>query len=181
MEIWKDIQGFEGLYQVSNMGRVKSLERRVCNHESGATRLIREHLVAPTDNGHGYKIVCLYSRRYRKNKYVHRLVAEHFLENPLEKKYVNHIDYDLTNNAASNLEWCTQLENIAHSLDHLRKPKLNSKLPSTGEKYIGCRCEHGKHIRYRVHITRLNIDRSFKTLDEAIQYRNEVVQKWQTQ
>ena len=181
MEIWKDIKGYEGLYQVSNLGRVKSLARKVCNHPSGTTRRVPEKILTPTDNGNGYKIIGLRSRQNRKSKYVHRLVAEHFLENPLGKGYVNHLDYDKSNNAASNLEWCTVLENVAHSVDHMKKPKPNSKLPITKEKYIGCRIEHGKHIRYRVNIPRLRIDRSFKTLDEAIQYRNEVMQKWQSQ
>ena len=180
-EIWKDVKGYEGLYQVSNLGRVKSVERQVCNHKSGSTRLIKERIITPTDNGSGYKIVGLHAKRSRINKYVHRLVAEHFLDNPFGKKYINHLDYDTSNNAVDNLEWCTQLENVAHSIEHMKKPKPNSKLPITKEKYIGRRIVHGKYIRYRVHIKQLGVERTFKTLDEAIQYRNEVMQKWQNQ
>lgn len=181
MEIWKDIIGYEGIYQVSNLGRVKSVERRVRNHKSGSTRLQKEQIITPTDNGNGYKIVCLRSKTNRKNKYVHRLVAEHFLDNPLGKGYVNHIDYDKSNNVVTNLEWCTVSENVAHSVEHMRKPKQNSKLPTTKEKYICRRIEHGKHIRYRVSIRKFGVDRSFKSLEEAIQFRNEVMQKWQNQ
>lgn len=178
MEEWKDIQGYEGLYQVSNLGRVKSLERRVCNHKNGATRLIREQIITPTDNGNGYKIVGLRMKRKRQSKYVHRLVAEHFLEKPSGKDLVNHIDYDKSNNAVTNLEWCTQLENVAYSAEHMKKPKTKCRPPKTGEKYIKYRNARGK-IVYRVAIKQLKIDRSFKTLEEAIRYRNEAVQKWQ--
>ena len=178
MEEWKDIQGYEGLYQVSNLGRVKSLERRVCNHNNGATRLIREQIITPTDNGNGYKIVGLHLKRKRQNKYVHRLVAEHFLEKPSGKDFVNHIDYDKSNNAVANLEWCTQIENVAYSVEHMKKPKTKRRPPKTGEKYIKYKNVRGK-IVYRVAIKQLKIDRTFKTLEEAIRYRNEAVQKWQ--
>ena len=175
MEEWKDIKGYEGIYQISNLGRVKSVERQVINHRCGATRIIKEQFLTPTDNGKGYKIVCLRSNRTRKNKYLHRLVAEHFIENPCNKQVVNHLDFDKSNNAVTNLEWCSQLENITYSLDHMRRPKSKSQPTNTGEKYITKRIEHGKHIRYRVHIGRKGICRTFKTLEEAIQYRNGVI------
>ena len=180
MEIWKDICGYEGLYQVSNLGRVKSLERQVRNHRSGSTRLIKEHFISPTDNGNGYKIVGLHKGR-RNQKYVHRLVAEHFLSNPKEKKYVNHLDYDTSNNAVSNLEWCTQLENVKYSTERMRKPKKKCRSTNTGEKYISKRISHGKYISFRVYIRNRGVDKSFKTLEEALWFRNEVMQKWQDQ
>lgn len=181
MEIWKDIRGYEGLYQVSNLGRVKSVARRVCNHPSGSTRQMQEHFITPTDNGNGYKIVGLRSDHKRQNKYVHRLVAEHFLENPQGKNYVNHIDFDKSNNRASNLEWCSQKENVQHSSSHMRHPKSVCKTSNTGEKYISARKDRRQNIRYRVFIVSERKERSFGTLAEAIQYRNEVMQKWQSQ
>lgn len=181
MEVWRDIKGYEGQYQVSNHGRVKSLERRVRNHPSGSTRLITEHFITSTDNGYGYKIVSFRSNEGRKNYYVHRLVAEYFLDKPPGKDCVNHIDYDKSNNMASNLEWCTQMENVRHSIEHLRNRKTNGKLPITGERYIGIRHKGDKVACYRVHIKQLRIDKSFKTLDDAVTYRNEVMKEWQNQ
>lgn len=174
-EIWKDIKGYEGYYQISNFGRVKSVERMVCNHKSGSTRLVQERFLSPTDNGHGYKMVKLNIRRTRTNKYVHRLVAEHFLDNPLKKKYINHLDYDTSNNAVTNLEWCTQSENVLHSIEHMRKPRTKSRPSNTGEKYITKRIYHGNCVRYRVLLRNKGIDKSFKTLEEAIYFRNEVI------
>ena len=181
MEIWKDVKGYEGLYQVSSLGRVKSLAKRVCNHRSGSTRQIQEHFITPTDNGNGYKIVGLTSKKTRKNKYVHRLVAEHFLVKPDCKNFVNHIDYDKSNNSASNLEWCTQKENVSHSISHLKKPKSVCRISNSGEKYICTRIDHRKNIRYRVIIKSLGIEKVFKNLDDAVRYRNEVMEKWQNQ
>lgn len=175
MEIWKDIKGYEGLYQVSNLGRVKSLERRVCNHKSGSTRLIKEHTLTPTDNGYGYKVVYLLLNRNRKNHYVHRLVAEHFIDKPLGKDYVNHIDYDKSNNVVTNLEWCTQSENIEYSADRMKHPKTRCRTSNTGEKYISRRVYREKYITYRVVIRSKGIDKSFPTLDDALCFRNEVM------
>lgn len=180
MEVWKDIRGYEGLYQVSNMGRVKSLERSVRNNINGGIRVIKESLLSPTDNGNGYKILGLSKGRKRKNHYVHRLVAEHFVENPFEKPYVNHLDYDKSNNKATNLEWCTQVENVAYSTEHMRKPKSKYRISNTGEKYITKRVYHKSCVIYRVLVRNKGIDRGFKSLSDAIQYRNEVMQKWQS-
>ena len=184
-EIWKDINGYEGLYQVSNLGRVKSLDRRARNHKNGSTRFVKGQMITATGNGNGYKIVGLRYQRKRENRYVHRLVAEHFIDNPDDKKYINHIDYDTSNNCVENLEWCTQKENIIHSKDHMCKPRNKFKPSNTGEKYIGKRSKNGKYSCYRVNIPRMKICKQFKTLPEAIEYRDNVLKggdiKWQTQ
>jgi hypothetical protein len=179
MEIWKDIKGYEGLYQVSNLGRVKSKERRVNNHRCGATRNIREIVMNPWDNGNGYLVVSLNNKGNRKNHYVHRLVAEHFIENPFECKYINHLDYNKHNNNADNLQWCTQAENVAYSVERMRKPRTICRKSNTGEKYISSRAKGGKTIHYRVRVK--GVEKTFKTLPEAIKYRNEVMQIWQNQ
>lgn len=175
-EVWRDINGYEGLYQVSNLGRVKRLERIVRNNVYGGMRIVDEKILSATDNGHGYKIIGLRKDGRRKNHYVHRLVATAFIDNPHDFHYVNHLDRDRANNIADNLEWCTQLENVAHSIDNLRKRKPKSRATNTGEKYITERVERNKHTRYRVYIRSISICKSFKTLDEAIRYRNEVMQ-----
>lgn len=113
-EIWKDINGYEKLYQVSNLGRVKSLKRD-CKDKKGVIRAyIKEHICALTDNGFGYKIVSLCKNGKRKNAYIHRLVAEHFLNNQYNLREVNHIDLDKSNNNVTNLEWVTSSQNKEH-------------------------------------------------------------------
>jgi hypothetical protein len=181
MEEWRDIKGYEGLYQISNHGNVVSKERRVINHRNGTTRIVREAVMNPWDNGNGYLVVTLRNKRHRKNVYVHRLVAEAFIKKQEGKSYINHKDYDKHNNAVSNLEWCTQKENIAYSNSHLMKPKSKCRPSNTGEKYISKRISNGKHVRYRVNIRQMAIDKCFETFEEAIQYRNEVMKKWQNQ
>lgn len=181
VEVWKDIKGFEGIYQVSNLGNVRSLDRRVVNHKGGTTRIVRGMAMKPWDNGNGYLIVALNDKRKRKNCYVHRLVAEAFIDNPKNKKYINHKDYNTKNNSEINLEWCTQKENIAHSSAHMRKPRTKCKASNTGEKYVSRRIEHGKNIRYRVSIKSIGIEKIFANLDDALRYRNEVMGKWQNQ
>lgn len=126
-EEWRDITGYEGLYQVSNLGRVKSLEREIGHRYAGQTRTIPEKIMNVCDNGNGYKTIHLRKNGKRKVRYIHRLVAECFLP-PIEgKNYINHKDYDITNNAADNLEWCTQKENVRYSAHHMRKPKAKRR------------------------------------------------------
>lgn len=105
IEIWKDIKGFEGHYQVSNLGRVKSLSRYM-NHKSGGLSLLKERILKPATNRKGYKIVvlCLNCKEYKFT--VHRLVAKTFIPNPNNYPMINHKDEDKTNNCVDNLEWC---------------------------------------------------------------------------
>ena len=174
-EVWKDVKGYEGLYQVSNYGRVKSLERSVNNNKNGGKRKLPERIIVPTDNGNGYKIVGLHKERKRKNFYLHRLVAEHFLLNPQNKKYINHLDYDTSNNTVTNLEWCTQKENVAYSVSHMKKPRKKYKPTNTGEKYISKKISRNKTY-YVVNIATKGICKYFKCLNDAINYRNGVVE-----
>ena len=121
-EVWKDIPNYEKLYQVSNLGRVRSLDILLYREKTGASNTggyfkKNGRLVAITDNGNGYKIVSL-SRKGRKNFYVHRLVSICFLENSKNDKEVNHIDGNKSNNNINNLEWCNHKENIQHAYDN---------------------------------------------------------------
>lgn len=168
MEAWKDIHGYEGLYQVSDLGNVRSLEREVCQGKYGKKRSAGGHLMTPTDNGHGYLVVSLRKQNRRKNHYVHRLVAEHFIENS-GLKYVNHKDYDTRNNCVDNLEWCTQKENLLHSSQRMKHPHKQWKESGTGEKYIYLR-----NGRYRLSI-RNKIDRTYQTLEEAVMARGVIL------
>lgn len=110
MEIWKDIKGYEGKYQVSNLGNVKSLKRFV-NHWQGGLRLVNERLLKSFIK-QGYMYVDLGNRKQCR---IHRLVAEAFITNVDNKPEVNHEDGNKLNNHVSNLEWATHSENMKHS------------------------------------------------------------------
>lgn len=112
-EIWKDIKGYEGLYQVSNLGNVKSLERYV-NHFSG-TRKVQEKILKPVIDNTGYYVVSLWKNNKHSRAHIHRLVAESFIINNDNKPYINHIDGNKLNNNIGNLEWCTPKENNIHA------------------------------------------------------------------
>ena len=122
METWKNIKGYEGLYQVSNMGRVKSLERK-----DSLGRIVKERVLKTAPNAQGYPIVSLCAGGRQKIFKVHRLVCQAFHKNPENKPCVNHIDENKTNNCASNLEWCTYAENNSHGTHNERVAKARSK------------------------------------------------------
>ena len=117
-EIWKDIEGYEGLYQVSNMGRIKSLSRK---------QSLKERILKPGNGTGGYQIVKLCNGNI-KTKRVHRLVGKEFIPNPENKPQINHKWGNKLDNRACALEWCTQIENINHAfktgLIKTKKPVL---------------------------------------------------------
>ena len=113
MEIWKPVNNFEGFYEVSNYGRVRSIER-VVEHRRYGKMLVNAKLLKPWDNMHGYCNVNLIKDGERKVCKVHRLVAEAFIPNPENKYAINHKDGDKKNNHYLNLEWCTKSENELH-------------------------------------------------------------------
>lgn len=112
-EIWKDIPGYEGFYQVSNMGNIKSLDRYI-KHQKGGNRLIRGRFMKQQAQKNGYLSVMLQRDSKEKRISVHRLVALAFIKNQSGKPEVNHIDGNKLNNFANNLEWCTRVENYKH-------------------------------------------------------------------
>ena len=106
-ETWRDIEGYKNLYQVSNLGRVKSFDRvdSIGRKKNGIV------LSNNKTNGNGYKIVSLHNNGVKKNKYVHRLVAYAFIEGSNER--VDHINNDKSDNRAENLQFLTHRENIS--------------------------------------------------------------------
>lgn len=129
IEIWKDIEGYEGLYQVSNMGNVKSLNYK----RSGKERLLK-----PRKNKLGYMFVGLYKDNKPKNFRVHRLVAMTFLENPNNLSCVNHKDENPSNNHVDNLEFCTHEYNMNYGTIKERKSKkMKGKFKSENHPMYG--------------------------------------------
>jgi len=126
-EIWKPIKGFEGYYEVSNKGRVKSLSRIVYDAGTAKTRKTKEIILKLQLRKKGYLYVNLNKNSKHKAIGVHRLVAYAFISNPENKPQVNHINENKTDNTVNNLEWCTAKENLHHSK---LKPvyQLNSNL-----------------------------------------------------
>lgn len=108
-EIWKDVVGYEGLYQVSNLGRVRSMER-MCVSKLGSNRTVPPHNLKPS-SGRGYLYYNLNKDGICKRVLAHRIVASAFIPNPFGYKTVNHKDEHKTNNEASNLEWCSHKYN----------------------------------------------------------------------
>lgn len=111
-EIWKDVVGYEGFYEVSNLGRVRSLREHVPKGK----------ILTPFDNG-GYDRVTFRINYKQKNLLVHRLVAKAFIPNPCNKEVVNHKDGNKKNNCVSNLEWVTKEENTVHAIALGLRPK----------------------------------------------------------
>ena len=124
-EEWRDVAGYEGLYQVSDQGRVKSLERKDC-----LGRTIKERILKPSPTKYGYLIVSLHAGNKQKTLIVHRLVCEAFHDNPDNKPQVNHINEDKADNRACNLEWCTCKQNINHGSRNIRAGKAIAKANS---------------------------------------------------
>ena len=144
-EIWKAIEGYEGKYQVSNLGRVRSLDRKVATVHS-ALRTIKGKTLVPWTDKYGYLHVNLWSECKMKSHMVHRLVAGAFIPNPDNMPEVNHKDEDKKNNRADNLEWCNTRYNINYGN---RSHKVSQTRISNA--MLGLRVEQltmdGQHVR----------------------------------
>ena len=177
-EVWRPIIGYEGYYEVSNLGRVRSVPRtREVKTRYGGTTLRTDKGcdVALVDHGNGYLYVTLHKDGRRVNHFAHRLVALAFCDGYNEGLVVDHIDKNRSNNHCDNLEWVTQRVNVIRSADALRKPKSTCRPTNTGEKYISIIRRVGRKPVYRVSFKRLGVYKQFTCLQDAIAYRNEVM------
>jgi hypothetical protein len=129
-EIWKNIEGFEGRYEVSNYGRVRSMPRTIQKLNRWGNKSEFQHtgkIMSPKVDKDGYLHIGLYRGNTIKHYRVHRLVAEAFIPNPNNKPQVNHKDENPANNHVSNLDWCTILENARYGTGNQRRGISNGK------------------------------------------------------
>ena len=119
MEIWKDIEGYDGKYQVSNLGRIRSINTCIVD-KFGKKRLYKGRIRIATLTHNGYYKVELSKNNVTQTRYVHRLVAFAFIENsdPQIKTEVNHINFDKSDNSVTNLEWVSRQENEKHKWEN---------------------------------------------------------------
>lgn len=153
-EEWLDIVGYEGRYQVSNLGNVKSL-RRYRAGKRGAPTIIQERILKCSHGKNGYLVVSLRDGKSCKQFPVHRLVAIAFIPKPVECDQINHIDEDKENNCVSNLEWCTQEYNNSYGT------RLERCSKSIGKPIVGTNGETVLHFDSARHAAReLGLDAS---------------------
>lgn len=191
-EIWKHVVGYEGYYIVSNFGNIRSIERN--GTKKGG------NILSLRTNKIGYKQCNIQKDGKTKTVLVHRIVAQAFIPNPLNKPNINHKDFDKTNNCVDNLEWVTQSENCLHSGKHISESKMGVKNGMYGKKawnsgkkivlteeqrkkltkntlkrnplaYI-----HFSNERYRLRIPFLKINKNFIKVEDALQYRKLVLE-----
>lgn len=129
-EEWRPIKGYEGLYEVSNMGNVRSLDRVGYQRhwQGGLSRYFHKgHILKPHKRSNGYMCITLKKDGQKITHNIHRLVAISFIPKPNGKDCINHLDANPQNNDVSNLEWCTQSENIQYAYDHGTKTPPHQK------------------------------------------------------
>ena len=121
-ETWKDIKDFEGIYQISTLGRVKRNKRKTRDG-----RNLKEKYMRPYTDWNGYFKVTLTNKKVTKHFFVHRLVANAFIPNPNDLSQINHKDENKQNNCVDNLEWCTRLYNMNYGSTQEKKAKKSRK------------------------------------------------------
>ena len=162
-EVWKDIKDYEGLYQISNHGNVKSLTRKV-KCKNGKFRIIREKILTPMTTKNGYLTVNLWKNNSSKTYLIHRLVAEAFIPNPENKPEVNHKDTYKWTNYTSNLEWNTRPENTIHSYKMKLRENQKKKISNMNKKL-----KSKKVAQYDLN---MNLIKTFPSASEAARYYN---------
>ena len=160
IEEWRDIKGYEGLYQVSNFGRVCSLNRIGCH---GA--YLKGKILKPTPDKDKYLMVGLYKNRIEKKSKVHRLVAQAFISNPKDLPEVNHKDENKQNNNVSNLEWCDHQYNNSYGTKVARAmAHIDLKLRTSHHNYKAIARKLSKSV---ISIDKLGNEQRFESIKQA--------------
>lgn len=172
VEEWRDIAGYEGLYQVSNLGRVRSLERKNC-----VGKRIRERVLGTYYDTKGYAFVHLFKtiqegKSKKRTVRVHRLVADAFIPNLESKPEIDHIDGNTKNNRSDNLRWCTRSENIRNPICTERQRKAQTglkKCPEWFKKWMreNSPCRRGKDNNMARAVINVETGKRFDTVSEA--------------
>jgi hypothetical protein len=163
VEQWKDIPDYEGYYQISNLGRVKSLEKTLIVNDR--KRIYKPLIKKPHISKRGYWVVGFCKNKKESQKKIHRLLAIYFIDNPKKYPQVNHIDNNKLNNKISNLEWVSNRENACHRV----------KLSNYTSKYTGVSYfKRDNKWRSSIQVNGVSIRFGmFKTEEEAYQKRLE--------
>lgn len=163
IEIWKDIPEYKGLYQVSNFGRVKSLARIII-YKDGRKKTVPERILKPRKGGNNdYLCVSLWINNKGNNCFVHRLVAQCFLE-PIEgKDIVNHKDENKQNNHVSNLEFCNQSYNVhyGNGIERNRNKHKSKKVSEETRKKMSEQRKGKPKYKIRIPIIQLDLQENF--------------------
>ncbi len=150
MELWKDIPGYEGIYEVSSTGRVRSSKNKTTQSVLHGERKWQQRILKQKSDKNGYKRVSLWKNKMVKDFLVHRLVAMAFIEKVDGKDIINHKDGIQWNNHVSNLEWCTYQENNAHAIENrlntVGEPIVLFNLISKETHYFTSKAEASKFV-----------------------------------
>lgn len=138
MENWKDVEGYEGLYEVSTEGRVRTKEGKVTHSSLHGERTWKQRVLKQKTDKLGYKRVTLWKNKSPKDFLVHRLVAIAFIDRVEGKEIINHKDCNVENNHVCNIEWCNHAENLQHAYENGLNKACNSIVlvhKETGEEH----------------------------------------------
>lgn len=158
-EIWKPIKKYEGLYEISSIGNVKSLPKKTKVGIKNNHFAMRKERILKLGERNGYKVVNLSNNKKSKTYYVHRLVAEAFIDNPYNYKYINHKDENKTNNNINNLEWCSFKYNINYGT---RNERASKSLKGKGAKAVYQYDYNGNLIKKWDSITEIERELGYK-------------------